>query len=400
MTMMKYFTPKKTFLTATLGVMIVTISAQAELIFKPLPSEQASIIPQNQLPNTTPIAQTLPPAQSGQSGKGGLVYYPLPAENPIQSSQPAKIETVQPLILPPVIPQTPVAIEPTTVQHPQTVPTVPNGQEFYTIPNKQDEFEPLPMPESEPILSKNQPDIIPFPNQPLDTPPNQVKNVIKNEGKMPIKLPKTSVKTQPKQPIPQKTPVMTEKQPIKQEAKQETKQVKQESKQKPVKEKTVPTVKKANVKFADFPAKAYTGKRVTPKISTLKNLNGFYVEALHGSKGEKQFIDTLNKTKPNYAGHYVITSFTCGLNCTASVAYDVKTGDFMELGGGFADCPATDFNPRQKASVTHHVNSRLLIVIGSSSSGSCVAGYFEEKNGNVSLISQKNLMNYVDASKR
>lgn len=392
--MMKHFpiTQKKSLLTAILGVTMATISAQAELIFKPLPSEQASIIPQNQLPNTIPITQPFPSTQNGQ---GGLVYYPLPSENSTH------VETVQPLILPPVIPQAPVATEPKIAQMPQTVPTVPNGQEFYTVPNKQDDFEPLPMPEPEIALDNNQPDIIPFPNQPLELPPSNVKSVVKIPA-TPKNPPKTTAqeipkketqKTDKKQQVTSKTPVVAEKQPPKQE-------IRQENKQKPVKEKTVPTVKKTNLKFADFPAKAYTGKRVTPKISTLKNLNSFYVEALKGTKGEKQFIDTLSKTKPNYAGHYVITSFTCGLNCSASVAYDVKTGEFMELGGGFADCPATDFNPRQKASVTHQVSSRLLIVIGSSSSGSCVAGYFEEKNGNVSLISQKNLMNYVDASKR
>lgn len=168
------------------------------------------------------------------------------------------------------------------------------------------------------------------------------------------------------------------------------------------KEKIVPTVKNINLKFSSFPAKIYTGKRILPNINSLKRLNSFYGEALNdtglkGGKGEKKFIQTLAKAKPNYAGHYVITSFACGLNCTASVAYDVRTGEFMELGGGFADCPATDFNPRQKAAITHQANSRLLIVIGATTTGNCIAGYFEEKNGNVSLISQKNLLTYVEA---
>lgn len=351
------------------------ISAQAGLIFVPLPSEQASIIQQNQLPSPT---------------------------NPVTMPTPAP--TVAPKEVQPVI-------TPSTTN-------LSKGQEYYTIPNKPDDLEPLPMGERAPVIS-NQPDIIPFPNQPPDiTPKDVTPNLVKTASSVTHQkntlatntsdINKTTTKT-----IDSKTAHAVAKNQIKHKTTKDM--IKAEPKkgseipsdktvkllaspantQKSTKEKTVPSLKKGTLKFSDFPAKAYTGKRVTPKISTLKNLNGFYVEALHGAKGEKQFIDTLNKTKPNFAGHYVITSFACGLNCNAAVAYDVKTGEFMELGGGFADCPATDFNPRQKASVTHQVNSRLLIVIGSSASGSCVAGYFEEKNGNVSLISQKNLMTYV-----
>lgn len=260
-------------------------------------------------------------------------------------------------------------IQPSTAR--QTNKTASNGQEYYNIPNKNDDFEPLPTPE--PLT---QPDIVPMPTYPKSLPmpqENSAKTSKQNQKPDVTSIPAQNP-TLPSQPItPQK---------------------------KSIKEKIVPTVKNANLKFANFPVKVYTGTRVAPKIATLKHLNSFYGEALKNAKGEKQFIQTLSKTKPNYAGHYVVTSFACGLNCSASVAYDVKNGEFMELGGGFADCPATDFNPRQKASITHQANSRLMIVIGATSNGSCMAGYFEEKNGNVILISQKNLMNFVDTSKQ
>lgn len=258
-----------------------------------------------------------------------------------------------------------------------------NGSDYYTIPNKDTDSEPVTSQRASATNTSQVPDIVPFdnfdklPDQPI-TPPTPPANKKLPANKSAINKPNNS-----QIPVTGSAPV--------------TKNNSSNATKAPVKEKIIPMAKKVNLKFADFPVKVYTGKRVTPKINELKSLNSFYGETLaqKGKKSEQQFIQSLSKAKPNFAGHYVVTSFTCGLNCSASVAYDVKTGGFMELGGGFADCPATDFNPRQKASITHQANSRLLIVIGSSSSGTCMAGYFEERDGNVSLINQKNLMTYV-----
>lgn len=378
-----------TALLASMAQILLLSMAQAGLISQPLPSKQASILPQSHAIAKNP--------------QDGAVFYPLPAEN---STTVRTVVPIQPITAKPTIKSNlPTTNSPLT--------RIPNGQEYYTIPNKPDDFAPLPANDMTQALNDTPdvPDIEPMPilakksisiGQKTSKPPAKTPLVTKvtkvnnttNQTSTPISTKKTTipnVKPTKSPKVATKTPkIATPNETLPKEP------AKQTTKQPPVQQKIVPTAKAATLKFANFPAKVYTGKRVTPKISTLKALNGFYVEALHGSKGEKQFIDILSKSQPNYAGHYVITRFSCGLNCSASVAYDVKTGEFMELGGGFADCPATDFNPRQKTSVTHQVNSRLLIVIGSSATGSCVAGYFEEKNGNVNLISQKNLMTFVD----
>lgn len=378
-----------TALLASIIQILLISMAQAGLISQPLPSKQASILPQSQAIANDP--------------QNGTVFYPLPAEN---STTTRTVALVQPVTSQPTItPNLP------TIDSPLT--RIPSGQEYYTIPNKPDDFAPLPVNdmtqvqndpsdfsniEPMPILPKKSISVSQKTSKPLAKTPIVAKTTkTTNQTSIPISTKKTTIPNtkSSKTATPNETrPQIIPKKPVNEPSPKEP--AKQTTKQPPVQQKIVPTAKADTLKFANFPAKVYTGKRVTPKISTLKALNGFYVEALHGSKGEKQFIDTLSKSQPNYAGHYVITSFSCGLNCSASVAYDVKTGEFMELGGGFADCPATDFNPRQKTSVTHQVNSRLMIVIGSSATGSCVAGYFEEKNGNVNLISQKNLMTYVD----
>lgn len=152
------------------------------------------------------------------------------------------------------------------------------------------------------------------------------------------------------------------------------------------------------LRFADYPASPYKGKRVKPNIANLNALNSFYLQEINkvNNIGVARFEKNLQKSPPNFAGHYIVSQFNCGVNCEAAVAYDVKTGNFMELGGGFASCPATDYNSVQKVQVVYRPDSRLLIIIGATSMGNCVTGYFVENNGNIKQVAQKPLLVFAD----
>lgn len=157
--------------------------------------------------------------------------------------------------------------------------------------------------------------------------------------------------------------------------------------------------KSQSLRFADFPVSVYKGKRAKPNMASLAALNSFYVQEINkvNNVGMAKFEQNLRTAKPNFAGHYVVSQFNCGVNCEAAVGYDVKTGNFMELGGGFANCPATDYNVAQKVQVIYRANSRMLIIIGATNLGNCVTGYFVENNGNLKPVAQKPLLVFAES---
>ena len=66
--------------------------------------------------------------------------------------------------------------------------------------------------------------------------------------------------------------------------------------------------------FKDFPAPLYQGKIATVKIASAKDRQ--YRSRLRQSSGQK----------PNFAGHYTLTSWGCGASCVMAVAIDAETG--------------------------------------------------------------------------
>ncbi|MBI0330055.1 hypothetical protein [Burkholderia plantarii] len=68
----------------------------------------------------------------------------------------------------------------------------------------------------------------------------------------------------------------------------------------------------------------------------------------------------LSGKKPNFAGHYALSSWGCGAACTMAVAVDVKTGDTVWL--PFTVC-CWDVDVREPVAYRH--DSKLVIVRGS-----------------------------------
>ena len=68
--------------------------------------------------------------------------------------------------------------------------------------------------------------------------------------------------------------------------------------------------------FQDYPvSKHYSGQRVAPKIKS--NTAAWYFRTR---------IREAARSKPNFAGHYILTSWGCGAECLSYAIIDVKTG--------------------------------------------------------------------------
>lgn len=73
--------------------------------------------------------------------------------------------------------------------------------------------------------------------------------------------------------------------------------------------------------FADYPAnETYNGKNRSVKIKT-------------DHKYLKKRLDwAVKNQKPNFAGHYILTFWGCGVSCIQGAAIDAKTGKVYFLG--------------------------------------------------------------------
>ena len=69
--------------------------------------------------------------------------------------------------------------------------------------------------------------------------------------------------------------------------------------------------------------------------------------------------------KPDFAGHYVLASLGCGMECVMGAAVDVRTGKVVWLPGSlccwYSDGQAT---PDDVEPLRFHRNSRLLVLTG------------------------------------
>ena len=109
-----------------------------------------------------------------------------------------------------------------------------------------------------------------------------------------------------------------------------------------------PSAANASVaRFQDFPAPLYRG-HVAP--------------VLISSREDREFRTMLSEAsgrRPNFAGHYILTSWGCGSPCIMTVAIDVRTGRTSWLPVTLCCWPAGIDDPRQ-----FRPDSRLLILRG------------------------------------
>lgn len=88
---------------------------------------------------------------------------------------------------------------------------------------------------------------------------------------------------------------------------------------------------------------------------------------------------------PNFAGHYILSTFGCGASCTMTFVIDKKTGKVIWL--PFTVCcwdnMDADFNP-----VSFRKNSRLIIITGSRNEQGKGIYYYEFKQNKFILIHQ------------
>lgn len=117
--------------------------------------------------------------------------------------------------------------------------------------------------------------------------------------------------------------------------------------------------------FRQYAVKAETVKNVKVNLKSHKNANTYRTN-LRGAA----------KEKVNFAGHYILTTWGCGTNCTQSAIIDASTGAVFfpaELEGtvqGFCDLPE-NANPAdapemgdEYAPVLYKADSRLLVLNG------------------------------------
>jgi hypothetical protein len=105
--------------------------------------------------------------------------------------------------------------------------------------------------------------------------------------------------------------------------------------------------------FTRYAAKVEKPKNVKVNLRSHKNANKFRTNLRNAAKGGV-----------NFAGHYILTTWGCGTNCSQSAIIDARTGrvffpDQLE-GAGFGFCELPD----DTEPLVHQADSRLLILNG------------------------------------
>ena len=105
--------------------------------------------------------------------------------------------------------------------------------------------------------------------------------------------------------------------------------------------------------FAQYAAKVEKIKNVRVNLKSHKNANMFRTNLRNAAK-----------EGVNFAGHYILTTWGCGTNCTQSAIIDARNGkvffpDQLE-GAGFGFCELPD----DTEPIVAQADSRLLILSG------------------------------------
>jgi hypothetical protein len=92
------------------------------------------------------------------------------------------------------------------------------------------------------------------------------------------------------------------------------------------------------------------------------------------------------KQKPNFAGHYVIVTWSCGNECLAGSVIDAATGKVFSLPVTVC-CWKQETGPELKP-IEFHLDSRLLVLQGGRNGKGCDFGqhYYELKEDHFELI--------------
>jgi hypothetical protein len=119
-------------------------------------------------------------------------------------------------------------------------------------------------------------------------------------------------------------------------------------------------------KFGDFAVtEIYRGKPAEPKIT--KDFSLFRTMIRHGAESQVQF-----------AGHYTVPSWGCGMGCTGFAIVDSVSGRIYN-GLGVADLPITWLNKEnggvQMERLEFHPDSRLLKISGCPNEANC--GFYD-----------------------
>ncbi len=128
-------------------------------------------------------------------------------------------------------------------------------------------------------------------------------------------------------------------------------------------------------KFPSFPAPTMKGQKAPLKLNAEDRMFRTRYRDLH-------------KSKPNFAGHYVLTGVGCGASCFFMLGVDLKLGQTirfdMPMGEGLISCSEEykdDLGATVEKDFSFRSNSRLIIVNGRMDGLECGARYFQEKNG-------------------
>lgn len=105
--------------------------------------------------------------------------------------------------------------------------------------------------------------------------------------------------------------------------------------------------------FGQYPARAEKIKNVRVNLKSHKSANMFRTNLRNAAK-----------EGVNFAGHYILTTWGCGTNCSQSAIIDARNGrvffpDELE-GAGFGFCDLPD----ETEPLVYRANSRLLVLSG------------------------------------
>jgi hypothetical protein len=105
--------------------------------------------------------------------------------------------------------------------------------------------------------------------------------------------------------------------------------------------------------FTQYAAKVVKTRNVRVNLKSHKNANMFRTNLRNAAK-----------EGVNFAGHYILTTWGCGTNCSHSAIIDARNGrvffpDQLE-GAGFGFCELPD----DTEPIVHKADSRLLILSG------------------------------------
>lgn len=129
------------------------------------------------------------------------------------------------------------------------------------------------------------------------------------------------------------------------------------------------------LRFKDYPvAEVYKGKNAQLKLK-------------HGEYIERDRLEwAIDNQSVDFAGHYIITNWSCGMWCSDSAVIDAKTGKNYGWNGSLSVCFPDldkDFNCNENFSnIEYRIDSKLIVFFGSrKDDGDRGFHYYKFENG-------------------